>query len=629
MTYEPQPAKAQSQTPKHKNVSVGTRLLLINGLLAISIAIISTIQWQALESQQDASIRIFTLSKAQRANQNADMMHDSIRSHVYASLLKHGMPKTSDTIAGQLRKDASQLRENLIEVAALNLPAFVHKAHEENLALIDRYIEAAVRTADLALTDPVAAKSHLPIFEAAFDEVLLALEAQTDLLHKEASDALAAASAVEKDAKVQIVIAGISVNIFVAFLVGMISLSIRRSLQKVRNVAQTIAAGNLNQRCSHTSNDEVGQLSNAVNSMADNLQDLISRLRKEADRDAFGTQLSDAMEMADTETEAHAVIARAMAAITTEHPIELLLADSSRAHLECAAQHPTRGAPGCGVDSPFSCVAVRRGNPVIFEDSDTLNACPRLRDRPSGSISAVCIPIGFMGHSLGVLHATGERGKVLNNEQIARLTTLGHQTGARIGTVRAFQRTQIQATTDGLTGLVNRRQLEEQVRVLSAENVPYALVMADLDHFKRLNDGYGHETGDKALRLFAEVMRKCSRENDWPGRWGGEEFAIILPKATAQQAYEFVERLRAQTLLSADTPEFTASFGISDSSMGSQFEQIVRLADDALYQSKDSGRNCGTVANPSSSVPIPRRKSGHDAVIDIRGVVHANATAPQ
>jgi methyl-accepting chemotaxis protein len=129
----------------------------------------------------------------------------------------------------------------------------------------------------------------------------------------------------------------------------MITVSIRRSLQTVRNVAQTIAAGDLNQRCLITSNDEVGQLSTAVNSMANHLQDLIGQRRKEAERDAFGTQITKALEMADTETEARAVVARAIAAITNEHPIELLLADSSRAIYcgrETAESGPIFHCPG-------------------------------------------------------------------------------------------------------------------------------------------------------------------------------------------------------------------------------------------------------------------------------------------
>jgi len=196
---------------------------------------------------------------------------------------------------------------------------------------------------------------------------------------------------------------------------------------------------------------------------ADRLNEVIGRLRAEADRDAFGTQLVEALEMGDTEEEVYRVLARAMTAISKDLPTELLLADSSRAHLERATQHPEAGAPGCDVGSPFSCMAVRRGNPVIFPDSEALNACSRLRGRPCGTISAVCVPVSFMDGAGRSAHG-GAAGKPPTTRQVAQLTTLGIQAGARIGTVRAFNSTQLKATTDSLTGLSNRRSAEERVR---------------------------------------------------------------------------------------------------------------------------------------------------------------------
>jgi diguanylate cyclase (GGDEF)-like protein len=268
---------------------------------------------------------------------------------------------------------------------------------------------------------------------------------------------------------------------------------------------------------------------------------------------------------------------------------------------------------------------VRRGNPVVFEDSEALNACPRLRGRPCGPISAVCVPLSFMGRSLGVLHTAGPVGKVPSPDQVTELETLGMQAGVRIGTVRAFERTQLQARTDGLTGLSNRRTLEEAARTLIGDHSGYAFVLADLDYFKRLNDSYGHEAGDKALRLFGDVLKKTVREGDLAARWGGEEFAIFFPSATAPQAFEVIERFRAdlaRTLLTSNTAAFTASFGIADSSMGAQLEDVVRVADDALYCSKHAGRDRATLGDAERAAAAQRRNSGKQAVIDVRMLVN-------
>lgn len=337
-----------------------------------------------------------------------------------------------------------------------------------------------------------------------------------------------------------------------------------------------------------------------------NARDVTERVRLEHElmmqtqRDTFGSQLVEALEMADEEQTAYEVIERAMIEISTAAPMELLLSDSSRDHLEPAAASPVAGAPGCPVQSPFSCVAVRRGQPVAFESSEALNACPKLRGRPGGPCSAVCLPVSFMGRALGVLHATGPEGRPPGNEQVAQLTTLANQAGARIGTVRAFEKTQLQATTDGLTGLVNRRTIENQVRRMTSRGGLFALAIADLDHFKIVNDTHGHEAGDRALRLFAQVAQDALREEDILARWGGEEFVIVLPELQRYEAVTILDRIREKLAAAhaGDHPRFTASFGVYDSSGAQSLAEIMHIADNGLYKSKEAGRDRITVGIP-------------------------------
>lgn len=170
--------------------------------------------------------------------------------------------------------------------------------------------------------------------------------------------------------------------------------------------AVAVACGDLSLRNNNTDDDEVETLARSIDSMSEKLQAIIGDMQNDAERGVFDSQLSEALEMADTEPAAHTVVARAMHAISPDHPMELLLSDSSRVHLERATAHLIKGAPGCGVESPFSCPAVRRGLPIVFPHSEALNACQQLRDRACGAVSAVCVPVSFMGRSLGVLHAT-------------------------------------------------------------------------------------------------------------------------------------------------------------------------------------------------------------------------------
>ena len=397
-----------------------------------------------------------------------------------------------------------------------------------------------------------------------------------------------------------------------------------RSVREVGAAAKAIAVGEIDQRVTVRSRDELGQMAEDFDAMVTYLRNTVavaeaisqgdldvevkplsdrdvlgnalalmtSSLSAQARRDTFSTQLVEAMETADDEPAAFHVVERAMVEVDPTAPMELLLSDSSRAHLERAVTSPTGGAAGCPVESPFSCVAVRRGNPAVFETSEALNACPMLRGRPGGTCSAVCVPISFMGRALGVLHTIGPEGAPPNSRQIAQLTALATQAGTRIGTVRAFERTQLQAETDQLTGLNNRRTIERSARELIKQRTPFAFALGDLDHFKLLNDKHGHEAGDHALQRFSHTALESVRDADIVGRWGGEEFVIIFPGLDQLDARSVIERLH-QTLSAYNGPHarFTVSFGVTDSSHADTIQGLLQIADAALYAAKENGRN--------------------------------------
>jgi diguanylate cyclase (GGDEF)-like protein len=596
--------------------SVAARLLLINGLLMAALVVVTVIAWRALSAQSRAMMDLALISKAARYHQDADTVHANLRADVNAALASGTLSADErSSVAASLADNAKDFRRDLLALEHFELPPDLVEIETKVHTLADTFLAQAMETVPVALRDPKAAAALIPAFREAGEALDAGMLRQTAAFTTHITQATADAATAEANAKRWLITAGAVTSVVGAMLVAWLSRSIRRSLRKVRDVAVSISEGRLDVRNAVVSHDEVGELGHAINAMADRLNEVIGRLRAEADRDAFGTQ------MADTEEDAYRVLARAMKAIATDLPTELLLADSSRAHLERATQHPDAGAPGCDVESPFSCMAVRRGNPVIFPDSEALNACARLRGRPCGAISAVCVPVSFMGRALGVLHASGPAGKPPTSRQVAQLTTLGMQAGARIGTVRAFHSTQRRATTDSLTGLPNRSRAEEQVRSLSAGGTAFALVLADLDHFKRLNDSRGHEAGDQALRVFAETLRLSLRDGDMAARWGGEEFVLILARAAAADAREVADRVRAklaERLLAGSIPTFTSSFGIADTTMSARFEELLRLADEALYCAKEAGRDCAVIAGQYvPGAPISRRPVEHPAAPDL------------
>ncbi len=486
----------------------------------------------------------------------------------------------------------------------------------------EAYVASAPAVTDLAPVDIDAATAALPAFERSFLAVRDLNDAAIAALERRQAMARSTESSIQDAAIRNQVIGAIAICFGLLLLTLLLGRAIVRRLQSLADVAHRVVAGDLAARAQVGAGDEVGRLATAFNEMADSLTAFVDQLEAEAQRDGFGTRLLDALEMADEEEAAHAVVERAMAEVA-DGPMELLLSDSSQASL-AAVVVSSAGAPGCPVKSPFSCVAVRRGVPVVFETSEALNACPALRDRPQGACSAACVPVTFMGRALGVLHATGPEHEPLGDDQLDRLTTLATQAGARIGTVRAFQKTQLQAATDALTGLMNRRTLENRLREMSAGGRSFALAMCDLDHFKKLNDTYGHEMGDRALRLFARVVSGAVRDGDLVARHGGEEFVIVLPEANRHFAATILDRIRTQLAAAHldGQPPFTASFGVADSGQADTIDAVTRLADTALYQAKEAGRDRVAIAGGSTSVSAGEHVIA-EAVAGVTGGVRA------
>lgn len=262
--------------------------------------------------------------------------------------------------------------------------------------------------------------------------------------------------------------------------------------------------------------------------------------------------------MAAGEPEVVDVIERAFKLGMPHSPVELLLADNSHAHLDrVASASPTTVELGCSVDSPDQCPAARRAQVQRFDHSDALDACPKLRGRPGGAVSGLCVPVSIMGRTVGVIHATGKPDATVTDDTVTGAETLAKLAGARLGLLRVMAETQLQAATDNLTGLLNRRSFEQQVTAIRAKDPVLALAMADLDHLKILNDTYGHETGDRALRLFAQVLSGSVRAQDLVCRHGGEEFVVALAGCTAASSRDILESVRTR-LVAAITGRRTA-----------------------------------------------------------------------
>ena len=197
-----------------------------------------------------------------------------------------------------------------------------------------------------------------------------------------------------------------------------------------------------------------------------------------------------------------------------------------------------------------------------------------------------------------------------NNELQERLHKAEEQLAAQAAEIKTHES---EARTDSLTGLSNRRafddELKRRLNEWQRKGTPCTLVMMDIDFFKKFNDTHGHQVGDEVLRQVAKVLGGQSREMDIPCRYGGEEFAVILPATEALKACKVAERIRAAveastTVCDGKSLKVTCSLGLAEFLPEDDIVRLIRRADDALYVSKKAGRNCGHWNTSSRQVPI-------------------------
>ncbi|MEM9518230.1 MAG: diguanylate cyclase [Actinomycetota bacterium] len=326
----------------------------------------------------------------------------------------------------------------------------------------------------------------------------------------------------------------------------------------------------------------------------------------DARRSFFDSEFSQAMEMARSDGAAVNAASAALATEVAGRSSQLLLADSSNAHLNTAipADLPSGS---CEVHDPNDCPAVRRGAPVEFVHGKTFSACPHLRVRETEH-SALCVPVSIAGKAAGVLHSVAAAGESVDEEAGYRLELVANRLGERLGVLRAFAQSETQAATDPLTGLHNRRSFENEMRTRLDRGEQIAVAYGDLDHFKKLNDMYGHAAGDRALRLFARVLSESLREVDVASRWGGEEFVVALLGLDAADGAKVLHRLRENLLVAvggSSTPPFTVSFGITDTRASTDLDELIRIADESLNEAKQRGRDRVLVSGAWPAVEEP------------------------
>jgi diguanylate cyclase (GGDEF)-like protein/PAS domain S-box-containing protein len=331
------------------------------------------------------------------------------------------------------------------------------------------------------------------------------------------------------------------------------------------------------------------------------LSELVLELKKHDLEMKSINRMNDLLQACKTKEEAYQVIALALGELFPDQGGALVILHDSGQYLETIAQW----GEASFLEPIFSledCWAMRRGQQHLVLDLHESVICNHFIRPPTTGY--LCLPLVVQGETLGLLYLESPSGinpaHVLGWNQLA--VTIGEGIKLSLSNLKLRELMREQATHDPLTGLFNRRYLNESLpRELNRahrQNQPTCLAMMDIDHFKRVNDTYGHEAGDLVLRELGRILRENTRKSDIVCRFGGEEFLLVLLDSPLADCHAHLEKIRqivkgmkiryGDQLLGT----VTISIGVIESSQANiTAEQLLNGADKAMYAAKQAGRD--------------------------------------
>jgi len=433
--------------------------------------------------------------------------------------------------------------------------------------------------------------------QAATRRVAAILEPLTDLTAEmaateaqEAQESQTHASATYRATRSQIV--ELTVGSALVWLV--IALALVRNIvprvQRYSGFAASVAEGHLGERLGASGGDEIAELGRT-------LDEMVRRRERQRAYEETQAEFVDTMQLSETEAEAHDLLKRHLERSITSSRVTVLNRNNSADRLEAATPVPadcplTASLQGA---KPRSCLAARFGR----AHRGGLDRAPLLDCEVCGTLpdAVTCEPLLVSGQVIGSVLV--DHPKQPPEDATLRIRESVTQAAPVLANLRNLAIAEIRAATDALTGLPNNRAVQDTVKRMVAQASrsvsPLSAALLDLDHFKRINDAYGHSRGDEVLAAVAATLRSSIRESDFVGRYGGEEFLILLPDTGKEQAHIVAEKVRAAvaaTTLSKIEQPVTASLGVATvPDDAGDADSLIRAADRALYAAKGNGRN--------------------------------------
>ncbi len=303
----------------------------------------------------------------------------------------------------------------------------------------------------------------------------------------------------------------------------------------------------------------------------------------------FDARFAAACRGASSPSETFDVVGRGLAHLVPGRPAEVLLGDGLTSELRVVTRRGPDGiGPGCPVNARLSCPAIRTGRIQVSVDSRALDACAHLRDRDDEPCAGVCAPVVRDGLAVGVVHVTSGVDRPLSHHEVASLDDVARLTGEHLAALEKGPQLDAGPRPAGIAGLASRSVFEDRVRVLQATMVEFSIAVVGIDQA-----GGGITSSD--ARAVAEVVAACEgimRPEDLVTGLGDGELAMIFPRAEAAQAVGVLERIRRSVLERWDgAGDHTTrlSFGLASSLDGWNLDEILLVADQALYRARQAG----------------------------------------
>lgn len=582
-------------------LTIGRRLGLLVALLGVAVATVTVIGAQGV-GRIDRDIKDFYSGTFNRAALTVEL---------------RGQLKSTEIVSLEYALIENALRRQMLEE---KLSGTIVPAVTASLAATSAELERGAASAEqqaalrrlnanwqvyLERLGPALFDANLDGEQAAaerirkiLDELIIDAEILSQSEAGQAAETIEDTSALADSTRTTLIVAALIAGLIGTMIATVLTRSIARRTRHYSRFAGQVAAGSYGDRAKVEGNDELTELGGLLNRMVEHRE-------AEQAQGLQRTEFTEAMQLTGSEREAHDLLKRHLERSIPGSDVSVLSRNNSANRLEpttpLASHDPL--TKRLREARPQDCLAVRSGQTHTGNGEEALLTCGVCGE----ATSSVCRPLLVGGEVIGAVLARRDHALDEREEETMRGSVI--QAAPLLANLRNLALAELRAGTDALTGLPNQRACHETMRLMAAQALraerPLSVLLLDLDHFKEINDVFGHAEGDNVLAAVGVSMRSAIREGDFCGRFGGEEFIALLPGTDLAGGVLVAEKIRAG-VARIDVPsvqrDITVSIGVAAiPDHGNEAAMVARTADRALYAAKSAGRNRVEAAPPEST----------------------------